>query len=175
VGSESLDQLVDAVRRLARADPLEPLDTLLGGIADAQIAVFDYLDRRHPSSTPAICTSSRVCCVVRCRKPRTTSAHPTTRQARPAYACADNAGHDGLGAWARGLQSLVCYWSGRLAAEAIAPVLDLPEGRRIHGIVTSVEYLHDLLLAASHGDVPQAVQLSEAMREFSEQRLVIPQ
>ncbi|MGH3902179.1 MAG: hypothetical protein ACRDTA_28800 [Pseudonocardiaceae bacterium] len=34
--------------------------------------------------------------------------------ARTGYACADNAGHDGLRAWTRGLQALITYWSGRL-------------------------------------------------------------
>jgi tetratricopeptide (TPR) repeat protein len=36
-------------------------------------------------------------------------------QARTAYTCADNADHDGLRVWTRGLQSLIAYWSGRLA------------------------------------------------------------
>ncbi len=35
-------------------------------------------------------------------------------QARTGYACADNAGHDGLRAWTRGLQALITYRSGRL-------------------------------------------------------------
>lgn len=39
--------------------------------------------------------------------------HDALTQARAAYACADNAGHDGLRAWVRGLQSLITYWSGR--------------------------------------------------------------
>jgi hypothetical protein len=33
-------------------------------------------------------------------------------QARAAYICADNADHDGLRTWVRGLQSLICYWAG---------------------------------------------------------------
>ncbi len=32
---------------------------------------------------------------------------------RTGYACADNAGHDGLRAWIRGLQANISYWSGR--------------------------------------------------------------
>ncbi|MGH3622993.1 MAG: hypothetical protein ACRDQ5_14560 [Sciscionella sp.] len=40
--------------------------------------------------------------------------HDAMTQARAAYACADNAGHDGLRAWIRGLQALITYWSGRL-------------------------------------------------------------
>jgi len=35
-------------------------------------------------------------------------------QTRAGYACADNAGHDGLRVWIRGLQAAFTYWSGRL-------------------------------------------------------------
>jgi tetratricopeptide (TPR) repeat protein len=41
------------------------------------------------------------------------SSHEAMTQARTAYACADNAGHDGLRAWSRGLQALITYRSGR--------------------------------------------------------------
>jgi hypothetical protein len=33
-------------------------------------------------------------------------------QARTAYICADNAGHDGLRAWVRGQQLMIAYWAG---------------------------------------------------------------
>jgi hypothetical protein len=39
--------------------------------------------------------------------------HEAMTQARTLYVCADNADHQGLRAWARGLQSLIAYWSGR--------------------------------------------------------------
>ncbi|MGH3803110.1 MAG: hypothetical protein ACRDTD_23875, partial [Pseudonocardiaceae bacterium] len=41
------------------------------------------------------------------------AAHDAMTQARTGYACADNAGHDGLRAWIRGLQANYTYWSGR--------------------------------------------------------------
>lgn len=34
-------------------------------------------------------------------------------QSRTAYLCADNADHNGMRAWIRGLQSLITYWAGR--------------------------------------------------------------
>ena len=40
--------------------------------------------------------------------------HDAMTQVRAGYACADNAGHDGLRAWIRGLQAAFTYWSGRL-------------------------------------------------------------
>jgi hypothetical protein len=43
------------------------------------------------------------------------AAHDAMTQARTGYACAGNAGHDGLRAWTRGLQALITYRSGRLA------------------------------------------------------------
>jgi hypothetical protein len=39
--------------------------------------------------------------------------HDAMTHARTGYACADNAGHDGLRAWIRGLQANITYWSGR--------------------------------------------------------------
>ncbi len=39
--------------------------------------------------------------------------HDAMTHARTGYACADNAGHDGLRAWTRGLQANITYWSGR--------------------------------------------------------------
>jgi hypothetical protein len=39
--------------------------------------------------------------------------HDAMTQARAGYACADNAGHDGLRAWIRGLQAGHTYWAGR--------------------------------------------------------------
>lgn len=44
--------------------------------------------------------------------------HSAMLQARTAVLCADQADHNGLRAWLRGLQSLVAYWAGR-HAEAI--------------------------------------------------------
>lgn len=41
--------------------------------------------------------------------------HAAMLQARTAVLCADQADHDGLRAWLRGLQSLVAYWAGRYA------------------------------------------------------------
>ncbi|MER7578183.1 hypothetical protein [Streptomyces sp. NPDC126514] len=40
--------------------------------------------------------------------------HAAMTQARAAYLCAENADHNGLRAWIRGLQSLISYWAGRL-------------------------------------------------------------
>jgi hypothetical protein len=39
--------------------------------------------------------------------------HEAMTHARTLYVCADNADHQGLRAWARGLQSLIAYWAGR--------------------------------------------------------------
>ncbi len=38
--------------------------------------------------------------------------HAALMQARTAFVCADNADHDGLRAWVRGIQSMVSYWAG---------------------------------------------------------------
>jgi hypothetical protein len=312
VGSESLDQLADDVRRLARAYPLEPLETLLGDLVNAQSQAFTFLEgRQRPEQARDLYLMAGVVSGLMAKASHDLGApHDALTQARTAYVCADNAGHDGLRAWTRGLQSLICYWSGRLddslryaeqgvetaarnqgtsivwliasqaralaalgrmpeanaataraadardrvqpdeldslgglctftrprqlyyaadtfrwgssaeaestermaldaldayqhaspadyafsdeagarcalavariergqvdgAAEAMAPVLELPAGRRIHGIVSSVAYVHRVLVSI-RSDARQAAQLGEEMHEFSTQRLALP-
>jgi hypothetical protein len=57
-------------------------------------------------------------------------------QARTAYVCADNAGHDGLRAYVRGIQSLTAFWAGwphealRYASSAPTSQRRLPAPRR---------------------------------------------
>ena len=57
------------------------------------------------------------------------------------------------------------------AAEAIAPVLDLPPAQRIHGIVASVEHVQRALSRAEAGQAGN--ELADRMHAFATDRLVI--
>jgi hypothetical protein len=59
------------------------------------------------------------------------------------------------------------------AAEAVAPVLELPPAQRIHGIVTSVEHVHTAL-ARIESPGRQALELADALHTFATERLALP-
>ena len=116
VGAETLDQLVDDVRRLVVAYQQQPLPTLLGDLVDTQDRAFGLLEgRQRPAQTRDLYLIAGIACGLMAKASHDLGAlHDAMTQARAGYACADNAGHDGLRAWIRGLQALITYWSGRL-------------------------------------------------------------
>jgi hypothetical protein len=116
VGTETLDQLIDDLRRLVIAYEYQPLPTLLGDLVDTQDRAFVLLEgRQRPEQTRDLYLLAGIACGLMAKASHDLGAfHDAMTQARTGYACADNAGHDGLRAWTRGLQSLTTYWSGRL-------------------------------------------------------------
>ncbi|WP_156994220.1 XRE family transcriptional regulator [Pseudonocardia acaciae] len=116
VGTETVDQLADDIRRLAVAYPRQPLASLLGEIVDTQSHAFGLLEgRQRPEQARELYLLAGVASGLMAKASHDLGApHDAITQARAAYTCADNAGHDGLRAWARGLQSLISYWAGRL-------------------------------------------------------------
>ncbi|MGH3867607.1 MAG: hypothetical protein ACRDQ4_16010 [Pseudonocardiaceae bacterium] len=115
VGAETLDQLADDVRRLVVAYCQQPLPTLLGDLVDTQNFAFELLEgRQRPAQTRDLYLVAGITCGLMTMASRDLGAsHDAMTQARTGYACADNAGHDGLRAWIRGLQANIAYWSGR--------------------------------------------------------------
>jgi hypothetical protein len=116
VGAETIDQLADDVRRLVVAYQQQPLERLLGDMADTQDRAFTLLEgRQKPSQTRDLYLLAGVAAGLMAKASHDLGApHDAMTHARAAYTCADNAGHDGLRAWTRGLQSLIAYWSTRL-------------------------------------------------------------
>jgi tetratricopeptide (TPR) repeat protein len=117
VGSETLDQLADDVRRLVVDYQLKPLGTLLGDLADTQDRAFTLLEgRQRPKQTRDLYLLAGVSSGLMAKASHDLgSPHEAMTQVRAACTCADNAGHNGLLAWARGLQALIAYWAGHLA------------------------------------------------------------
>lgn len=117
VGTETLEQLADDVRRLTVAYQQEPLEGLLVDMGETQRRAFELLEgRQRPTHTRDLYLMAGVSSGLMARASHDLGApHDAMTQARVAYTCADNAGHDGLKAWARGLQSLIAYWTGRFS------------------------------------------------------------
>ncbi|MFD9894264.1 hypothetical protein ACFWY9_33360 [Amycolatopsis sp. NPDC059027] len=117
VGSETLDQLADDVRQLAIAYQQQPLESLLADMSATQDRAFGLLEgRQRPLQSRDLYLLAGVASGLMARASHDLGApHDAMTQARAAYTCADNAGHDGLKAWSRGLQSLIAYWAGRFS------------------------------------------------------------
>lgn len=115
VGAETLDQLFDDLRRLLVAYLQQPLPTLLSDLVETQDRAFELLEgRQRPEQTRDLYLVAGITCWLMAVASRDLGAtHDAMTQARTGYACADNAGHDGLRASIRGLQSNIAYWAGR--------------------------------------------------------------
>jgi hypothetical protein len=117
VGTGTIEQLADDIRYLAVAYPQQPLESLLPDIARAQQSAFKLLEGQlRPSQGVDIYLLAGVASGLMARAAHDVgTSHDAMTQARAAYVCADNAGHDGLRGWARGLQSLIAYWAGSIS------------------------------------------------------------
>ena len=116
LADETLDQIYDDVRQLVSAYPQRPLATILGDLVTAQDTVFTLLEnRRRPAHARQLYLLGGLLGGMLAKASHDT-ADPQTAltQSRTAYLCADQADHDGLRAWVRGLQALITYWDGRL-------------------------------------------------------------
>jgi len=116
VGPETLDQLIDDLRRLVTASRQQPLPTLLDDLVDTQNRAFKFLEgRQRPKQTRDLYMLAGIISGLMAKVSHDVGApHDAMIQTRAAYACAENADHDGLRAWVRALQSGIAYWSGRL-------------------------------------------------------------
>jgi hypothetical protein len=115
VGAETLDQLADDVRRLV-ITAQQPLTTYLGDLVATQDRAFTLLEgRQRPEQSRDLYLLAGITCGLMAYASHDMGAtHDAMTQARTGYVCADNAGHDGLRAWIRGIQALITYYSGRL-------------------------------------------------------------
>ena len=129
VGPETLAELQDEIRRLARAYPQEPISGLLGDLVQVQDMAFRLLEgRQRPAQSRELHQLAAVAGGMLAKASHDLGdPQAAMTQARTAFVCADNADHPGLRGWVRGLQSLISYWAGwpnealrfaRLGAEA---------------------------------------------------------
>jgi tetratricopeptide (TPR) repeat protein len=115
LGPETLDQLRDDVSRLANAYVSQPVVAIIGDLVETQDSVFTLLEgRQKPGQSRDLYLLAGVVSGLIAKTSHDLGRyHEAMTQARSVFVCADNAGHDGLRAFARALQSLVAYWAGR--------------------------------------------------------------
>ncbi|MFD7645738.1 hypothetical protein ACFV4P_34420 [Kitasatospora sp. NPDC059795] len=113
--NEAMELVYDDVRQLTLDYPQRPLSELLGNMVTTQENIYGLLERRTaPEQSRQLYFLSSVTGGL-LAKASHDLADPSAAmtQARTAYMCAEHAGHNGLKAWVRGIQSLVAYWAGR--------------------------------------------------------------
>lgn len=115
LNDESIDQIHDDVRRLCMAYPQRPLTDVVGDLVEVQETQFSLLERRQrPSHLQQLYFLTAVTGGMLAKASHDMgNAHAAMTQTRTAFLCADQADHNGLRAWIRGLQSLITYWDGR--------------------------------------------------------------
>ncbi|WP_327349030.1 hypothetical protein [Streptomyces europaeiscabiei] len=113
--SDVMEQVHADVQRLATDYPQFPLSELLPDLITTQDTVFTLLEQqRRPSQARQLYFLAGVTGGLLAKASHDMAdPHAALTQARTAFVCADNADHNGLRAWIRGIQSLVSYWAGR--------------------------------------------------------------
>jgi hypothetical protein len=111
----SLDRLSDAVQELTTAYLQRPLPELLNDLVTAQDTLYTLLEgRQQPKLTRQLYFLAGVVGgLVANASHDVGDPHAALTQARTAFLCAENADHDGLRAWIRGLQAVIAYWAER--------------------------------------------------------------
>lgn len=112
--SGALDQVYDDIKQLAIYYPQRPLSEILGDLVEAQDNAFGLLEQRQrPGEARQLYLFAGITGGLLAKASHDlTEPHAAMTQARAAFVCAETAGHDGLCAWLRGLQSLIAYWAG---------------------------------------------------------------
>jgi hypothetical protein len=113
----TIDQLSEDVQRIALAYPQRPVSQILPDLAETQDTLFTLLERRQqPAQSRDLHFLAGITSGLLAKVSHDLAdPHSAMLQARTAVLCAEQAGHPGLQAWLRGLQSLVAYWAGRYA------------------------------------------------------------
>lgn len=170
IGPETIDQLADDVRRLAVDSQQRPFPLILRDLVETQDRAFGLLEgRQKPEQTRDLYLLAGIVSGFMAKASHDLGAsHDALTQARAAYACADNAGHDGLRAWIRGLQSLITYWSGRFDDSVRYAQLGADAAARSRG--TASVWLHSsearsLAALSRLEDAHEALNRATAARE----------
>ncbi|WP_019058255.1 helix-turn-helix transcriptional regulator [Streptomyces prunicolor] len=110
-----VEQLEADVARLARSYVSHPLLELYVEIKRLRNGVFELLrGRQHPRQTTDLyVAASRLCGLTAHVCLDLGDYDSAATHARTARACAEAAGHEGMLAWVRAVESLIAYWTGR--------------------------------------------------------------
>lgn len=120
VGPDTLEDLREEVSALSRSYPKVPVPTLLPDLVDTQHIIFRLLEGKQPlsASRDLYLYAGMSSGLLGWAAADLSDTGAAFTQARLAHACGTIAGHSGMRAWARALQSGIAYWSNR-PAEAL--------------------------------------------------------
>ncbi|MFK0223283.1 hypothetical protein ACIQWN_34500 [Streptomyces vinaceus] len=110
-----MEQVHADVQNLAMDYPQRPLSELLPDLITTQDTIYTLLEQqRRPAQARQLYFLAGVTGGLLAKASHDLAdPHAALTQARTAFVCADQADHNGLRAWIRGVQSLVSYWAGR--------------------------------------------------------------
>lgn len=113
--AEAIDRLGEEVREIAADFQRTPVPVILGRLVSAQDAVLSSLElRQKPANARQLYfLASLVSGMLAYVGNDVGKPHVGLDHARSGFIWAEYADHNGLRAWIRGIQSHVCYWSGR--------------------------------------------------------------
>jgi hypothetical protein len=116
VGQQTLDYLQHEVRRIAEVHLRVPVGTILDDLAYIQDATFRLLEsgRAKPSQVRDLYLLASLQSGMLSKASHDLGdSQSAVMQARTAAVCADQAEHQTMRAWVRGLQSAISYWAER--------------------------------------------------------------
>ncbi|MFE2879612.1 hypothetical protein ACFXG6_33445 [Streptomyces roseus] len=113
--ADVMEQVHADVQNLAMDYPQRPLSDLLPDLITTQDTIYTLLEQqRRPAQARQLYFLAGVTGGLLAKASHDLAdPHAALTQARTAFVCADQADHNGLRAWIRGVQSLVSYWAGR--------------------------------------------------------------
>lgn len=113
--AELIDQLYDDVANLAVAYQQEAPTQYLDQLVETQESLFTLLEGRQPPAyTRRLLLLAGVSSGILAKISHDFGdSSAALTQSRTAFLCADNADHNGMRAWIKGLQSVIAYWAGR--------------------------------------------------------------
>ncbi|QEV22315.1 XRE family transcriptional regulator [Streptomyces alboniger] len=121
IGPETFGHIRDEVTRIGAAYPRVALHEILADLTEVHDLIFRLLESGRATPAQGVdlqLLASMACGMLAKASHDLADSKSAMMQARAAYVCADQAGHNGMRAWVRGLQSLIAYWAGRPADAA---------------------------------------------------------
>jgi len=115
-GPLTVEQFHTDLTRLATRYPHRPVAPSFAEIVELRDQAFSLLeDRQRPDQARDLYVIAGVSCGMLANASFDLGhLSAATTQARTAFLCGEQAGHNGLRCWVRGMQSLIAYWQGRL-------------------------------------------------------------
>ncbi|MBB4925887.1 hypothetical protein FHR34_004880 [Kitasatospora kifunensis] len=162
-----LEQIDADIARLATDYVSQPLSELFREIGALRRGVFELLQgRQHPGQTSHLyLQAGRLCGLATHVALDLGQYTAAATHSRTAWRCAESAGHNGLRAWIRSVQSLIAYWQQdhRQAAELARAGLPYADGGTIAARLLSLEARATAALG-DNANALRAIVAAEAAR-----------